>query len=336
MTDSRRREDARRCAGARIATVCQNGQFFPTVEQNREHVLHLLDLALTQEPDLVCLPETFTTVSMYGPAADLVEPIPGPTTDIIAQRAKEHNCYVICPIKTQHDGINWNSAAIIDRQGQIAGIYDKIHPVTTSANYTVMENGLMPGSDAPVFDLDFGRVGLQICFDAGFPESWQTLADKGARLIFWPSAYNGGFPLQVYAYLHHIYVVSAVRTNSSRIIDPLGQILATTESRINVIVRDINLDFCVCHYDFNYSIPDLIMAKYGDRVTIRSDHDSGHFLIEPNDDAITIAKVQQEFGFESTFQYHQRHRDAYEILREGKTPSPQTALHGDRPEYAKW
>ena len=321
---------------ARIATICQNGQFFPTVEQNREHVLHLLDLALTQEPDLVCLPETFTTVSMPGMAADLVESIPGPTTDSIAQRAREHKCYVICPIKTQHDGINWNSAVIIGRQGEIVGIYDKIHPVTTSTDYTVMENGLMPGSDAPVFDLDFGRVGIQICFDAGFPESWQALADKGARLIFWPSAYNGGFPLQVYAYLHHVYVVSSVRTNSSRIIDPLGQILATTEPRINVIVRDINLDFCVCHYDFNYSIPDLIMAKYGDRVTIRSDHDSGHFLIEPNDATITIAQLQQEFGFESTFQYHQRHRDAYAHLREGKTPPPQTALHGNRPEYAKW
>jgi predicted amidohydrolase len=321
---------------ARIATICQNGQFFSTVEQNREHVLHLLDLALAQRPDMVCLPETFTTAGVLGPEAALAEPVPGPTTDLVAKRAREHHSYVICPIKTHRKGINWNSAVIIGRAGEIVGIYDKVHPVTTSVDYTVMEDGLTPGGDPPVFDLDFGRIGIQICFDAGFPESWQALADKGARVIFWPSAYNGGFPLQVYAYLHHVYVVSAVETNSARIIDPLGQILAATDPRINVIALDINLDFCVSHYDFNYSIPDLIMVKYGDRVTIRSDFDSGHFLIEPNDDTITIVKVQQEFGFESTFQYHQRHRDAYALLREGKTPPPQTALHGDRPEYAKW
>ncbi len=319
----------------RIATVCQNGQFFPTVEQNRDHVLRLLNLALAQKPDLVCLPETCTTVSMKD-TEDVAEPVPGPTTDLIAKRARKHNSYVICPIKTRRAGRLWNSAIIIGRQGDIVGIYNKAHPVTTTADYTAMEDGITPGGEPPVFDLDFGRVGIQICFDAGFPESWQTLADKGARLIFWPSAYNGGFPLQVYAYVHHVYVVSAVETSSSRIIDPLGHILAATDPHVNVITRDINLDFCVCHYDFNYSIPDQIMAKYGDRVTLRSDHDSGHFLIEPNDDALTITQLQQEFGFEGTFQYHQRHREAYALLREGKTPPPQTALHGNRPEYAKW
>jgi predicted amidohydrolase len=321
---------------ARIATVCQNGQFFSTVAQNRDHVLHLLDLALAQRPDLVCLPETFTTAGVIGPEANLAEPIPGPTTDLVAQRAREHHSYVICPIKTQRDGVAWNSAVIIGRAGEIVGIYDKAHPVTTSADYTVMEGGLTPGGDPPVFDLDFGRVGVQICFDAGFPESWQALADRGARAIFWPSAYNGGFPLQVYAYLHHVYVVSAVERDSSRIVDPLGQILAATDPHVNVIARDLNLDFCVCHYDFNYSIPDRIMAAYGDRVRIRSDFDSGHFLVEPADDVVTVAQLQSEFGFEGTSCYHQRHREAYALLREGKTPSPQRAHHGDRPQYAKW
>ena len=274
----------------RVATVCQNGQYYPTVEQNRDHVLDLLDLALTQKPDIVCLPETFTTVNVDGTAEDLAETVPGPTTNLVAQRAKANGCYIICPIKTAREGRFWNSAIILDRQGQVAGIYDKTQPVTNSVDYTVMENGLTPGGEPPVFDLEFGggriaRIGIQICFDAGFPESWQVLADKGARLIFWPSAYNGGFPLQVYAYLHHVYVVSSVRPDKSRIVDPLGKILAITDQRLNVITQDINLDFCVSHYDFNHSIPEKIMHKYGDRVTIRSDRDSGHFLVEPNDDA---------------------------------------------------
>jgi len=120
-----------------------------------------------------------------------------------------------------------------------------MHPVTTSSDYTVFEGGTAPGgrlSDgaALTFDLDFGRIGIQICFDAGFPETWQALADQGARIVFWPSAYNGGFPLRVYAYLHHYYVVSSVRTDKSRIIDPCGTILAQTDDLASIIYRDIN------------------------------------------------------------------------------------------------
>ena len=171
--------------------------------------------------------------------------MPGPTTDAVARRAREHGCYVICPIKTVRQGVYWNSAVVIDRTGEILGIYDKVHPVTTSSDYTVFEGGIAPGPvDPPVFDLDFGRIGIQICFDAGFPETWQALADKGAQIVFWPSAYNGGFPLQVYAYLHHYYVISSVRTDKSRIIDPLGGILAETDDVTSVIYRDINTRLC--------------------------------------------------------------------------------------------
>lgn len=321
---------------ARIATVCQAGNFYSSVEKNREYVMKLLDLALRQKPDLVCLPETFTTVSVVPQPNDgLAEPVPGPTTNILAKKAKKHECYIICPIRTKRNSKIWNSAIIIDRSGEIFGIYDKVHPVTTSSDYTVFEHGVTPGKEAPVFDLDFGRVGIQICFDAGFPETWEELAKKGARLVFWSSAYNGGFPLQVYAYLHHYYVISSVRTDKSRIIDPCGRILAETDRHINVIWRDINLDYIVSHYDFNYSIPDKIMQKYPGRVAVRSYIDDGHFIVEPIDDALTIEQLQKEFGFESTFQYHQRHREAFKMIHQGKKPVPQKAAHGDRPQYAK-
>ena len=322
---------------ARIATVCQGRNFYPSVEENRAYVIGLLDLALCQKPDLVCLPEAFPTASIpASPGVELAETVPGPTTDAVAKRAREHRCYVICPIQTKREGVCWNSAIVIDRQGGILGIYDKVQPVTSSSDYTLFEDGVTPGSELPVFDLDFGRVGVQICFDAGFPEGWAELAHKGARAVFWPSAYNGGFPLQVYAYLHHYYVISAVRADKSRIIDPCGVVLVETDGLANAIYRDINLDFCVSHYDFNYSIPDRIMETYPGRVEVRSHLDDAHFVVEPIDDRVTVAQLQQEFGFESTFQYHQRHREAYHRLRQGKAPHPQTAAHGDRPMYEKW
>lgn len=325
---------------ARIATVCQAGKFKRSIAENREYVMSLLDQACQAKPDLVCLPETFPTVGQPSklPRRQKSESVPGPTTDAAARRAKRHGCYVVCPLATERNGKHFNSAVIIDRKGEIAGIYDKACPVTTSPDYTTLEDGITPGNpDIPVFDLDFGRIGIQICFDLGFPENWELLHKKDARMVVWPSAYDGGFPLWAYAYIHHYYVVSSVRTGQSRVVDPCGAILIETQTDKPVIFRDINLDFVVSHRDFNYSIPDKIKAKYGDRVDIRQPNlGCSHFIVEPMDPAITVAQLQKEFGFESAFQYHDRHREAYREIRSGRQPAPQRALHGVRGQYQKF
>jgi len=327
-------EKTRTGAAARIITTCQNGEGHPTVAENRDAMLALFDRALKQKPDLVCFPETFTGSGVQD-SAHVAEPVPGPTTDAFARRAKEHRCYVICPIRTVREGKQWNSAVVLDRSGQILGIYDKAHPVTTSPDYTVFEDGIFPGGEPPVFDLDFGRIGIQICFDAGFPETWAVLARKGAKAVFWPSAYHGGFPLQAYAYLHQYYVITSVHPEESRVIDPCGRVVAQTDSFMNFAMRDLNLDFVVAHYDFNYPIPDRLLDAYPGRVRVTSYVGDDRFLVEPTDPTLTTAELQAEFGFESTFQYHDRHRTAYAALHAGATPAPQTAAHGKRAQYTK-
>ena len=202
----------------------------------------------------------------------------------------------------------------------------------------MLEDGVTPGSpDLPVFDLDIGRIGIQICYDIGFPENWELLRKKGARLVLWPAAYDGGFPLRAHAYTHHFYVVTAVRSGQSRIVDPCGEILAETAQDAPFVVRDLNLDFIVSHLDFNVSIPDQIKAKYGDRVDVRR-HDPGcsHFIVEPVDPAITTRMLQEEFGFESSREYHDRHRAIYADARAAKPLAPQAARHGARPQWGKF
>ncbi|MCC6444688.1 MAG: carbon-nitrogen hydrolase family protein [Armatimonadetes bacterium] len=321
---------------ARIVTVCQGHHFENTVEKNVDYIRQILEVALKLKPDLVCLPETFSMGTVaYQRAEEVAEPVLGSTTDLFARYAKEHRCYVICPLFTRREGVCYNSAVVLDRSGGVLGIYDKIHPVTSSNDYTVFERGNMPGKEAPVFDLDFGRIGIQICFDIGFPESWDSLAQQEARLVFWPSAYNGGFPLQVYAALHNFYVVSSVLSDSSRIIDPCGTILARTDSNASIAWRDINLDYMVCHTDFNAGIPERVMNAYPGRVEIRSHPDDGRFLIEPTDPEITMSRLQSEFGIESFRQYHARHREAYACLLQREEALPQQAAHGSRAIYGK-
>ncbi len=322
---------------ARVATVCQAQRLFRSVEQNRAHVLDLLDLALKQNPDVVCLPETFATAGVPGSSADLTEMVPGPTIDACAERARRARCYVVCPLLTRRsgDGQVYNSAVILDRSGNVAGVYDKRYPVTSAHDYTRFEDGVTLGDGDGIFDLDFGRIGVRICFDAGFADDWRMLAERDVRLVFWPSAYDGGTPLAAYAALHRYYVVTSVRTDRSRILDPCGTLLCATDRLANVVWRDINLDFAVCHYDFNLGVPDRLLADLGGRVEVRSHPDDALFLVEPIDPALTTEALMAQYGFENTRRYYERHRDAYAELVQGREPAPQCAAHGDRPMYSK-
>lgn len=59
-----------------------------------------------------------------------------------------------------------------------------------------------------VFDTDFGRIAILICWDMTFPEVWHAAASQGAELVLWPSAGHGGRPLEGYAQIHNIYIAS--------------------------------------------------------------------------------------------------------------------------------
>ncbi len=318
---------------ARVATTCLGTRRPRSVEHAREYGLELLDLACTTDPDIVCLPENFSTFSVVAPLSEKAEPVPGPTIDACARRAREHRTYVVCPLTNRRGGCYYNSAVIIDREGDIVGIYDKVQPVTSSADFTEIEHGMTPGRESPVFQLDFGAVGVQICFDLGYPRTWAELAERGAELVFWPSAYNGGFPLRMFAYLHKYYVVSSVRQQHSRIINPLGEVLECTDRRAQVVSRRIDLDYIVCHYDFHGTIPRDLVDEYGAGVGIRTSDEESHFLVQSDSDEVALAEMIDRFGLESADDYHARHLAAYEAILEGRRPEPQQSPYEHRVQY---
>lgn len=75
------------------------------------------------------------------------------------------------------------SAYLIDRNGKIAGRYDKTHPTRNEKE----KWKVFPGNEYPVFETDFGKIGIMICYDCYFPEVARILTLKGADIIFYPT-----------------------------------------------------------------------------------------------------------------------------------------------------
>jgi len=98
-----------------------------------------------------------------------------------AELAKKYHAYLIPWDYEYSNGKVYNSSYILDRNGVEVGRFRKVH-LTRSEQL----RGLTGGDDFPVFDLDFGRIGIMICWDNYFPESARCLGNRGAELIIYP------------------------------------------------------------------------------------------------------------------------------------------------------
>lgn len=309
-----------------VSTTAFQRQGGPTVADNIAKAGRLIDQAAVDRPDIICLPETFGKEGVaVGQVGEVAETVPGPTTEMAMERARKYGTYIVCPLMERRGEVLYNSAVIIDRQGRIAGTYEKLHPVTTTKDFTAFEDGTTPGQEPKVFDLDFGRIGILICFDIQWPRDWARLAELGAEVVFWPSAYDGGFPLQARAWDHHYWVVSSVQTQKSRIIDITGEIRLEAGARTPVIGMEIDLEKRYFHTDFNGSQVAAMKAKYGRDVTVRLYHDEGGMTVECHREGLTVAALMEEYDLELVPDYVTRHDLAEVATRVGRRPDPQPA-----------
>lgn len=152
-----------------------------TPEENRALFEAIIEKAGRENPDLICLTEVITSMGTGRSAYETAEPIPGPTTYLLGEKARQLRSYVVASIHERAAEGVYNTAVVIDRQGNVMGKYRKTHIPTAEA-----EGGVLSGETYPVFDLDFGRLGVLICWDCFFPEPARILALKGAQLIAVP------------------------------------------------------------------------------------------------------------------------------------------------------
>jgi beta-ureidopropionase len=277
------------------AGLSQTGIQAATPDGIADQFLQRLDTFAPLDPDIICLPETFPCTNLKGPVPRLdqiAEAPPGPITSHFAAYARDKQCYVICPTYTEENGKYYNAAVVFDRQGNVMGEYRKIHLTTGE-----IDAGLTPGPlEVPVFDTDFGRIGIQICFDIEWTDGWESLRDQGAELVFWPSAFAGGQALNALASRYHYPIVSSTQKDATKIVGVTGTDLAVSGRWEEAgVCLPLNLETAFVHTWPHYQHFDAIRRRYGRRILIHTRHDEEWSILKSLDAGLCIKNVLLEF-----------------------------------------
>src|SRR6202171_857020 len=217
---------------------------------------------------IVCLQEIF-----FGPYFcaeqttrwyDFTEPIPdGPTIRVMQDAARRYQTALIVPIyECEQQGLYYNTAAVIDKNGAYLGKYRKTHIPHVAPGFWE-KFYFRPGNlGFPVFDLGFAKIGVYICYDRHFPEGARALGLNGAEILFNPSATVAGLsehlwkleqPAHAVANGYFVAAINRVGTETpwnigefygkSYFCNPRGKIVAqASRDKDEVLVADLDLD----------------------------------------------------------------------------------------------
>jgi N-carbamoylputrescine amidase len=223
------------------------------MEENVTLACRLLSQAGRAGTDIVCYPEDIQGIAHYGYYLDdidlftgLVETVPGPTTERVAEVARRHDMHVVFGIFEREGGTIYNTAALIGRKGELLGKYRKTHlPAVEAWNET-------HGDGFPVFETDFGMVGMLICYDILFPEAARCLTLNGAEILFNPTMSYAApkecedgplMRVRMRALDNFTPLVVSLCGRGSVLVDSFGNILAQARTGVEEVVgATIDLD----------------------------------------------------------------------------------------------
>lgn len=272
-----------------------------TAGYNFSEILKIVDQEGAKGTDIIVLPETWR-------GDKLVETLKGESITGLSKLAKKHNTYIISPIERMDGKIHYNTAVLIDRTGNVAGVYDKVYPYWSEFD---LKPPVEPGrTGVPVFETDLGKIGMAICFDANFPEVWQVLRDKGAEIVFWSSAYSAGSQLQAYALLHHYYIVTSTSSKDCQVYDITGErILDEKSDNITISRITLDLDRGIYHTNFNMDKLDKLLKVHNEEVEkeIEMPRESW-FVLRAKKPGVSARSLAKEFKLEELTDYQNRSR----------------------------
>jgi predicted amidohydrolase len=196
-----------------------------------------LDMAGRQKADIVCLPEAITLVGTGNNYLKASEPVPGPTTEFLGDVARRHRMYIVAGLLERAGAAVYNTSVLIDREGNLAGKYRKV-----CLPREEIEGGVSPGQALPVFETDFGPIGMMICWDVTFPEVARTLSMQGAEVIMMP-IWGGNLTLaRARCIENQIFMVTSSYDMKSAVFDQEGEIMAEAVEHQPVVVVEVDLN----------------------------------------------------------------------------------------------
>ena len=300
LADNRRSvldEERRSSHAVWIASVSQMGLRAKTPELMVEKIFGVLEEIVPYKPDLVCLPEAFPFEYIEAKLAfpERVE-VSNAVLRQFSAFSKQNSCYTICPVFSSSEGRIYNSAVVFDRTGKRIGQYDKIHETVGYVKGGVSCGALYQ----PAIQTEFGPIGIQICYDINWEDGWKMLRDQGVRIIFWPSAFDGGEQLNMKALQNKCAVVSSTNKNVSKICDMDGAVVQKTGIWApNVCCGPVNLEkVFLPTYDYLQECRD-IQRKYGKKVNVKVFHKEEWTIVECVSKDLFIGDIMAEFDLKS-------------------------------------
>jgi len=280
--------------------------------------------------DLAVLPEMALSGEgeRVGQVADWSFPLEGAVKETFAREARKCHCYVVVPTYLLEDRATKrcsNAAILFDRRGEVVGTYRKVHLVLDSDSGS-MERGSTPGKEEPVFDCDFGKLGIQICYDMEFDDGWRELARKGADLVVWPTQSPQTSQPAARAKRNHYYIVSSTWRNNASIFEPTGKIASQirwpvnekeaevgnlTPPEDNVLIQEIDLSYAILPWSSALKNGEALKKAYGDKLGYRYYEDEDRGVFWSNDPHTTIRQMLRSKGLMEEQEEFQRAERAY-------------------------
>lgn len=233
--------------------------------ENVRTVKTYLEKIKDENPDFVILPEMFCCPYQTENFPIYAEKEGGPVWQQLSGYAKQYGIYLIGGSMPEKDaeGNVYNTSYIFDREGKQIGKHRKVHlfDIDVKGGQTFKESDTLTAGDSDtVFDTEFGKMGVMLCFDIRFPELSRMMVNDGAKVIFVPAAFNmttgpahWELSFRTRALDNQIYMVGCapardvsagyISWGHSIVTDPWGRVIDMLDEKEGILLAELDMDY---------------------------------------------------------------------------------------------
>ena len=233
--------------------------------ENVRTVKAYLEKIKDENPDFVILPEMFCCPYQTENFPIYAEKEGGPVWQQLSAYAKQYGVYLIGGSMPEKDaeGNVYNTSYIFDREGKQIGKHRKVHlfDIDVKGGQTFKESDTLTAGDSDtVFDTEFGKIGVMLCFDIRFPELSRMMVNDGAKVIFVPAAFNmttgpahWELSFRTRALDNQIYMVGCapardvsagyISWGHSIVTDPWGRVIDMLDEKKGILLAELDMDY---------------------------------------------------------------------------------------------